>query len=202
MATATPLIRADPSYGVKVDAGVVAKPFRDEIGAKVAALKERGIEAPLLVGLLANDDPAAAKYAEWTGKACRADGLRYELRRIENPLDVERALNAANDDPKVHGIITYYPIFGAEEGLSGASQDDYLRDSISHRALASGHLTPAMSLPMASLRSTATCRCDVEGLCQTYRTNLYKNVRFLDYPRNSKKGLLPCTPLAVVKILE
>jgi methylenetetrahydrofolate dehydrogenase (NAD+) len=48
-------------------------------------------DAPLLVGLLANDDPAAVQYAEWTGKACRADGLRYDLRRVDR-LDVERAL--------------------------------------------------------------------------------------------------------------
>jgi methylenetetrahydrofolate dehydrogenase (NAD+) len=126
---------------------------------------------------LANKDPAAKKYAEWTGRAACADGLRYELREIADPFDVERALLDANDDPRVHGIIVYYPIFGQEESFSGASQDDYLRDSVSYK-------------------------CDVEGLCHTYRTNLYRNVRFLDYPMNNQKCLLPCTALAVVKILE
>ena len=134
-------------------------------------------DAPLLVGLLANKDPAAKKYAEWTGKACQNDGLRYELRTLDDPIDVERALVDANDDPRVHGIIVYYPIFGQEESFSGASQDDYLRDTVSHK-------------------------CDVEGLCHTYRTNLYRNVRFLDYPSNTQKCLLPCTALSVVKILE
>ena len=134
-------------------------------------------EAPLLVGLLANNDPAAKQYAEWTGKACRADGLRYELREIADPIDVEAALEEANNDPKVHGIIVYYPIFGQVESFSGASQDDYLRDSISYK-------------------------CDVEGLCHSYRTNLYKNVRFWDYPNNTQKCVLPCTALSVVKILE
>jgi len=126
---------------------------------------------------LANKDPAARQYAEWTGKACQSDGLRYELRTVEDPIDVEAALMDANEDPRVHGIIVYYPIFGQQESFSGASQDDYLRDSVSHK-------------------------CDVEGLCFTYRSNLYRNVRFLDYPRNSKKCLLPCTSLSVVKILE
>ena len=135
------------------------------------------LDAPLLVGLLANTDPAARKYAEWTGKACRADGLRYELRTIDDPIDVEAALTAANDDPNVHGIIVYYPIFGQVESFSGASQDDYLRDTVSFK-------------------------CDVEGLCHTYRTNLYRNVRFLDYPTNTKKCVLPCTALSCVKILE
>lgn len=126
---------------------------------------------------MANKDPAAIKYAEWTGKACQADGLRYELRIIDDPLDVEAALLNANDDPRVHGIIIYYPIFGQEESFSGASQDDYLRDSVSFKR-------------------------DVEGLCHTYRFNLYRNIRFLDYPINTQKCLLPCTALSVVKILE
>jgi methylenetetrahydrofolate dehydrogenase (NAD+) len=39
-------------------------------------------------------------------------------------------------------------------------------------------------------------------VCHQYRTNLFRNVRFLDYPRNNIKCLLPCTALSVVKILE
>lgn len=52
------------------------------------------------------------------------------------------------------------------------------------------------------MRDSVSFRCDVEGLCHTYRTNLYRNVRFLDYPTNQQKCLLPCTALSVVKILE
>jgi len=99
------------------------------------------------------------------------------LRILDDPIDVEAALVDANEDPRVHGIIVYYPIFGQEESFSGAGQDDYLRDSVSFK-------------------------CDVEGLCHTYRTNLYRNVRFLDPPANLQKCLLPCTALSVVKILE
>jgi len=171
------LIEADPTKGIKVNAGDIAKAYRNEIKARVEALTNEGFEAPLLVGLLANKDPAARKYAEWTGKACQADGLRYELRVLDDPIDVEAALIDANDDPRVHGIIVYYPIFGQQESFSGESQDDYLRDSVSHK-------------------------CDVEGLCHLYRTNLYRNVRFLDYPANNQKCLLPCTALSTLKIIE
>lgn len=163
--------------GTKIDVAKIAEPYREDIRSKVKKLKEAGIDAPLLVGLLANKDPAARKYAEWTRKACIADGLRYELRVIDQPFDVENELNKANDDPNVHGIIVYYPIFGQVESFSGAGADDYLRDTISYK-------------------------CDVEGLCHTYRSNLYRNVRFTDYPLNTKKCLLPCTSLSVVKILE
>ena len=36
------LIVSDPTKGVKVNAGIVAKPFRDEIKAKVEAMKQAG----------------------------------------------------------------------------------------------------------------------------------------------------------------
>lgn len=42
---------------------------------------------------------------------------------------------------------------------------------------------------------------DVEGLSHRYLFNMYQNIRFLDEARQ-KKSLLPCTPLAVIKILE
>lgn len=31
---------------------------------------------------------------------------------------------------------------------------------------------------------------------------MYQNIRFLDAPHNTQKSILPCTPLAVVKVLE
>lgn len=42
---------------------------------------------------------------------------------------------------------------------------------------------------------------DVEGLTHKYVSNMYRNVRFLDDAQQCK-SILPCTPLAVVKILE
>lgn len=42
---------------------------------------------------------------------------------------------------------------------------------------------------------------DVEGLSHRYLFNMYQNIRFLD-PAATQKSILPCTPLAVIKILE
>ena len=42
---------------------------------------------------------------------------------------------------------------------------------------------------------------DVEGLSYSYLFKLYHNERFLDQDK-SQKSLLPCTPLAVLKILD
>lgn len=38
-----PLIVADPTKGIKVNAGVVAKPFREALKAKVADMKRQGL---------------------------------------------------------------------------------------------------------------------------------------------------------------
>jgi methylenetetrahydrofolate dehydrogenase (NAD+) len=43
---------------------------------------------------------------------------------------------------------------------------------------------------------------DVEGLSHRYIFNMYQNIRFLDPETKRQKCLLPCTPLAIIKILE
>lgn len=42
---------------------------------------------------------------------------------------------------------------------------------------------------------------DVEGLSHKYMFNMYQNIRFLDEAK-TQKSILPCTPLAIIKILE
>lgn len=42
---------------------------------------------------------------------------------------------------------------------------------------------------------------DVEGLSHRYIFNMYQNIRFLDNQK-LQKSILPCTPLAIIKILE
>ena len=95
-------------------------------------------------------------------------GFAYELREVDRE-ELEDALIDANNDPKVDGIMVYYPIFGNR-------QDQYLQQIVSTEK-------------------------DVEGLSHKYIFNMYQNIRFLD-PAGTKKSILPCTPLAVIKILE
>ena len=79
---------------------------------------------------------------------------------------------AANDEEKVDGILVYYPIFPGNQ-----AHDKYIQETVSLSK-------------------------DVEGLCHKHIYNMYHNIRFLDPHRKLKKSILPCTPLAVVKILE
>jgi methylenetetrahydrofolate dehydrogenase (NAD+) len=104
-------------------------------------------------------------------------GFDYELREVSRD-DLEGHIIEANKSDRVDGIIVYYPIFGNR-------QDQYLQQIVSVDK-------------------------DVEGLSHRYLFNMYQNIRFLDGGANGtsstsqpqRKSLLPCTPLAVLKILE
>jgi len=161
----------DEQESYKFNVTPCAKPFRDEI----RAINESKAVKPKLVGFLANDDPSAKAYARWTGNACKKDNIDFELRECDK-LELEDRLKQANEDPNVHGIMIYYPVFGSLPSFFGGSMDNYLRDCISPQK-------------------------DVEGLCHEYRQALYHNERFLDASK-TKKCILPCTPLAIIKILE
>ncbi|EDO15631.1 hypothetical protein Kpol_489p12 [Vanderwaltozyma polyspora DSM 70294] len=155
--------------GSTILASTVANNFGEEIIKKVDSLKSSLPNGPLLVGFLANNDPAAEMYATWTKKSCESMGFRYELRRVEDRDFLEEAIIEANRDDSVNGIMVYYPVFGN-------AQDQYLQQVVSREK-------------------------DVEGLNHVYYQNLYHNIRFLD-SNNELKSILPCTPLAVVKIME
>jgi len=159
----------------KVSAEEVAAPFRQEVREAVQKLQAEGKTVPKLVGILANGDPFARKYAEWTGKACKADSLEFELREVDG-MELQTELEKANCDPGVNGIMIYYPVFGMRPSFHGGTQDEYFRDTVSAYK-------------------------DAEGLGHYYRRALYRNERTVDGD-DRRKCILPCTPLAVIKTLQ
>lgn len=163
---------SDPAVskpGVIVLASKISKVYVEEITSKVKSIQHIRPTGPLLIGFLANDDPAAEMYASWTKKTSEEMGFRYELRRIDEKDFLEEAIIEANRDPEVDGIMVYYPVFGN-------AQDQYLQQVVAKEK-------------------------DVEGMNHLYYQNMYHNVRYLD-SANTLKSILPCTPLAIVKILE
>lgn len=48
----------------------IAKKLLGEVAEGLKNLEEQGVQKPKLVGLLANDDPAARMYADWSRKTC------------------------------------------------------------------------------------------------------------------------------------
>ena len=56
---------------------LIAKTKQNQVRDYIA--EKLGGVGPRFVGILANTDPAARKYAEWTGRACIKDGIRWEV---------------------------------------------------------------------------------------------------------------------------
>jgi len=147
-----------------IDPGDIAKDFRKQVAQQVAKLT-----VPLkLVGFLSADNAPSQTYANYTKAGCDDVGIQYELRQV-NKLALAAAIDEANADPAVHGIMVYYPIFATD-------QDAYIKDLVDHRK-------------------------DIEGLNSYWVRMLYHNQRYVDAAK-SKQALLPCTPLAVIKLLE
>ena len=71
---------------------------------------------------MANADPAAQMYADWTAKTATDLGFTYELRKVDKD-DLEESIIAANEDDGVDGIMVYFPVFGG-------GQDQYLQQVV------------------------------------------------------------------------
>ena len=104
-----------------IDPGEVAKNFRTEIRQSIAQLK-----TPLKVaGFLSTESSPSVTYANYTRIGCDDVGIEFTLHH-ENRLALEKKIDEANNDPKVHGIFVYYPIFGTDH-------DRYIKDLVDHR---------------------------------------------------------------------
>lgn len=82
-----------------------------------------------------------------------------------------------------------------EDEIGGANHDDNVDGMIVYYPVFD-------STRDRTLQWTVSMYKDVEGLSPQLISNMYQNIRFLDPPANTKKSILPCTPLAVIKILE
>lgn len=98
-----------------LDGAALAKEIRQEVAARVKALKdEKGI-TPKLSVILVGEDPASVTYTRMKKKACENAGMISDL--IELPADstqeaVKKVINDLNADPGVHGILVQHPVPG------------------------------------------------------------------------------------------
>lgn len=147
-----------------LDPSTVAASFREELKQQLAVLPTH----LHLVGFLTSESGPSCTYANYTKVGCDDVGISFDI-RLTPKLALEAAIDAANADPGVHGIIVYYPIFSTE-------RDRYIKDLVDPRK-------------------------DIEGLHSFWARKLYHNERYVDEHRQ-RKALLPCTPLAIIKLLE
>ena len=148
-----------------IDPTSIAKKYLQESKESVLALKA----TPNVLGLIASDDKPSLAYANSTRRVFNDAGFNYELRQIKR-LSLESEIRQANENPDIHGIFVYFPVFHGQE-------DDYLRNLVTYTK-------------------------DIEAGSLYWTRKLSQNDRLATSGDSEKKALLPCTPLAIVKILD
>ncbi len=95
-----------------LDGKMMAAQLEDQLKSRVAALASRGF-VPGLTVILVGEDPASQTYVSNKEKACQRLGIRSStLRMPENTTQqqLEAAIQEANADPSVHGILVQLPL--------------------------------------------------------------------------------------------
>ncbi|EGO27735.1 hypothetical protein SERLADRAFT_461678 [Serpula lacrymans var. lacrymans S7.9] len=181
--------------GLLLKADSIADTFRNEVKESLA----RSSHPPKLVGILATSSAPSKFYADFTRKQCEDLGIEFVLKKTgaaENSElgegeGAEEAIIEANEDDSVHGIMVYYPIYGAQ-------QDHYLQQIVSPLKDVEGlhfkfHYNLYHNIRFIrpqSLTSPTVGSADVLP------------VKDDEPPPGAVKSIIPCTPLGVVKCLE
>lgn len=189
--------------GKVILAGAIAKSIQNEVLDGLSKLTR----APLLVGFLANK--------VWIQLQCRSElpcnpdlgsccSLIRRLDRQDMRRNVRSAFLKAFFYSRMASFLIEFRGFrfdlrqvdreDLESHLLDANQDDSIDGIIVYYPVFN-------SRQDQYLQQLISVNKDVEGLSHHYIFNMYQNIRYLD-DRGLQKSILPCTPLAIVKILE
>lgn len=92
-----------------IDGSKIAKEIRLSIKSRTEKL---GF-SPKVLAFLVGDNPASLSYLKMLEKSCANVGFAYQLNRFEETISEEEfmaALDVANHDPSVHGILVQMPL--------------------------------------------------------------------------------------------
>ncbi|WP_374607311.1 bifunctional methylenetetrahydrofolate dehydrogenase/methenyltetrahydrofolate cyclohydrolase FolD [Diaphorobacter nitroreducens] len=95
-----------------IDGNALSRQLRNEVAARTAALKDRGI-TPGLAVVLVGDNPASQVYVRNKVKACEDVGFHSVLEKYDASMTEEQLLarvQALNNDPSIHGILVQLPL--------------------------------------------------------------------------------------------
>jgi methylenetetrahydrofolate dehydrogenase (NADP+)/methenyltetrahydrofolate cyclohydrolase len=84
-----------------------------DMASRVAAIRQRGGQTPILATILVGDDPASATYVRMKQNACRRVGM--ESIAVEMPKDTTTTqllakIHELNANPDCHGILLQHPV--------------------------------------------------------------------------------------------
>jgi 5,10-methylene-tetrahydrofolate dehydrogenase/methenyl tetrahydrofolate cyclohydrolase len=96
-----------------IDGKLIAQGIRDEVAAEVAKLTAAGKSRPGLATVLVGDRSDSAAYVASKQKACQELGMEsfhHHLPADVSQAELEKLVQALNDDPKVSGILVQLPL--------------------------------------------------------------------------------------------
>ncbi|KAH9392794.1 Methylenetetrahydrofolate dehydrogenase [NAD(+)] [Tyrophagus putrescentiae] len=117
----------------------------------------------------------------------------------ENNLQVKLVSFLANADPSAEQYAEVTKRSCAQSGITFELRK-LNREALEEAIIAAMTTTPSTA-SSSTTRSLAAATTNVEGLCHLFRFNMYHNIRHI-HGRKDLKPVIPCTPLAVIKILE
>src|SRR5690606_3403567 len=96
-----------------LDGKALAAKTEQELSQRVAVLKTRSGQTPILATILVGDDPASATYVKMKGNACQRigmDSLKVELPTSTTTEQLLAKIEELNSNPNVHGILLQHPV--------------------------------------------------------------------------------------------
>ena len=95
-----------------LDGKVLSAQIKDEVTARVEALKAKGV-IPGLAVILVGNNPASEIYVRTKGKGCEETGMLSRTVRLDEATtqeELEGQIEALNRDPEIHGILVQLPL--------------------------------------------------------------------------------------------
>lgn len=153
-----------------IDGKAAAAKWHDEVRAKAASLRERGV-VPCLAVILVGDNPASVSYVTAKEKACERDGIAS--RPVHLPAETSQGalvevIRGLDADPGVHGILVQLPLprhidaTAVVNAISPAKDVDGFTDVNSGRML-TGEECLLPCTPHGIVRLLAECGAETRG---------------------------------------
>src|SRR5215208_1232663 len=159
-----------PMASKVIDGAALANRIKEEVAARVEALKEKGRNVHL-TAILVGSTPAGELYAERQRQACAAVGIDYELRTLPADADaraVAATIHALNRDPSVSGIMLHLPLPAGMDATELQYQIDPVKDvegvnpaNIGY--VVYGHTLIAPCTALAVIELIKSTGCEIRG---------------------------------------
>jgi len=98
---------------IVLDGKALAQRTEAELTERVARLKEKTGQTPILATIIVGGDPASATYVKMKGNACQRigmDSLKVEMPEETTTEQLQDKIAELNANPNVHGILLQHPV--------------------------------------------------------------------------------------------